>query len=87
MTITDRTNATLLSDELLARVDERAPFYDRENRFFAEDFDELVEAGYLLAAVPESLGGSGLSLAEVARLQRRLAYHAPAPAVAVKMHH
>ncbi|HEX7096892.1 MAG TPA: acyl-CoA dehydrogenase family protein [Acidimicrobiales bacterium] len=60
--------------------------YDRENRFFAEDFEELCASGYLLAAVPTEYGGAGLRLTEVGRLQQRLAYHAPATAVAVNMH-
>ncbi|HEX6419787.1 MAG TPA: acyl-CoA dehydrogenase family protein [Acidimicrobiales bacterium] len=76
----------LLTDEMLARFDERAPRHDRENSFFSEDFEELRASGYLLAAVPVELGGSGLRLAEVMRLQRQLAYHAPATAVAVNMH-
>ena len=85
--VTTRTaNHAILSEEMLARCLERAPVYDRENRFFDEDFDELREAGYLLLAVPEDLGGRGMSLAEVCREQRRLAYHAPATALAVNMH-
>jgi alkylation response protein AidB-like acyl-CoA dehydrogenase len=36
--------------------------------------------------VPEKFGGPGLSLAEMCREQRRLAYHAPATALAVNMH-
>ena len=32
---------SLLTDDMLARFDERAPEYDRDNRFFAEDFEEL----------------------------------------------
>ena len=39
---------------------ERAPGYDRDDKFFDEDFKELKEAGYLLAAVPKELGGLGL---------------------------
>ncbi|HEX8802786.1 MAG TPA: acyl-CoA dehydrogenase family protein [Acidimicrobiales bacterium] len=78
--------ATLLTEDMLARFDERAPQYDRENRFFTEDFDELRGSGYLLAAVPVDRGGSGLGLDQVMRLQQRLAYHAPATAVAVNMH-
>ena len=85
MTIITRESA-LLTDEMLARFDERAPIYDRENRFFTEDFEELRASGYLLAAVPVELGGSGLRLDEVMRLQQQLAYHAPATAVAVNMH-
>ena len=77
---------SLLTEDMLARFDERAPEYDRENRFFTEDFEELRASGYLLAAVPVELGGSGLRLNEVMRLQRQLAYHAPATAVAVNMH-
>jgi alkylation response protein AidB-like acyl-CoA dehydrogenase len=76
----------LLTDDLLARFDERAPVYDREHRFFQEDFDELKERGYLLAAVPTAFGGAGLSFSEVQALQRRLAYVAPATALAVNMH-
>src|SRR5262245_35132106 len=71
---------------MLQRFDERAPIYDRENRFFSEDFEELRESGYLSASLPVDLGGAGLNLAEVNALQRRLAYHAPATALAVNMH-
>ncbi|HMG40943.1 MAG TPA: acyl-CoA dehydrogenase family protein [Acidimicrobiales bacterium] len=85
MTTTEQA-ADVLTEDMLGRFDERAPIYDRENRFFQEDFDELRASGYLNVALPRELGGSGLSLAEVNRLQRRLAYHAPATALAVNMH-
>ena len=71
---------------MLARFDERAPVYDREHRFFTEDFEELRDCGYLNAAVPVAFGGAGLTFAEVQDLQRRLAYVAPATALAVNMH-
>ncbi len=80
------TTTSLLTDEMLARFDARAATYDRENRFFDEDWDELRQSGYLLAAVPTEFGGAGLGLDEIARLQGRLAYYAPATAVAVNMH-
>ena len=76
----------VLTEEMLARFDERAPHYDRDNRFFHEDFVELRDAGYLHLALPTEYGGAGLSLAEIGRLQRRLAYVAPATAIAVNMH-
>ncbi len=76
----------VLPEELLGRFLERAPVYDRENRFFTEDFDDLRKAGYLLVAVPKEFGGQGLTLAEVCREQRRLGYYAPATALAVNMH-
>jgi alkylation response protein AidB-like acyl-CoA dehydrogenase len=80
------TVENVLTDEMLARFDERAPVYDRENRFFQEDFDELRASGYLTIAVPRELGGLGLGIDEVVKLQRRLASVAPATAVAVNMH-
>ena len=76
----------LLTDDMLARFDERAPVYDRENRFFDEDFEELRHSGYLDLAVPTSQGGSGLGLDEYVSLARRLGYVAPATALATNMH-
>lgn len=77
---------SLLTDDLLKRIHERAPGYDRDNKFFTEDFEELRDSGYLLGPVPEEFGGGGLTLAESCREQERLAYHAPATALAVNMH-
>ena len=81
-----RPVGTALTEEMLARFASRAATYDRENRFFKEDFEELRAARYLLLPVPSELGGAGMTLAEVCREQRRLAYHAPATALAVNMH-
>jgi len=77
---------TVLTEEMLERFASRAASYDRENRFFTEDFEELRAAKYLLLPVPSEFGGAGMTLAEVCREQRRLAYHAPATALAVNMH-
>jgi alkylation response protein AidB-like acyl-CoA dehydrogenase len=79
-------NAEILNDEMLARFARRAGVYDRENRFFTEDFEELRQCGYLTVTVPRELGGGGLTLAEVVRLQRRLAYFAAPTALAINMH-
>src|SRR5690242_12442653 len=75
-----------LTDELIEACGQRAATYDRENRFFSEDFEDLRRAGYLLLAVPTELGGQGMNLAQVCREQRRLAYRAPATALATNMH-
>jgi len=85
MPVIDRTGSVLTS-ELLERCAARAAGYDQENRFFQEDFDELNAAGYLLMAVPRAFGGAGLNLAQICREQARLAYWAPATALAVNMH-
>src|SRR5580765_6241288 len=74
---------SVLSEEMLARFASRAASYDRENRFFEEDFEELRAAKYLLIPLPAKFGGAGMSLAEVCREQRRLAYYAPATALAL----
>jgi alkylation response protein AidB-like acyl-CoA dehydrogenase len=76
----------VLSEEMLARFAARAASYDQENRFFKEDFEELRAAKYLLLPVPSKFGGAGMTLAEVCQQQRRLAYYAPATALAVNMH-
>jgi len=77
---------SVLSGELLERCAQRAAGYDRENRFFFEDFHELREANYLLAAVPEEFGGLGLTLTEICHQQRRLARRSAPTALAVNMH-
>jgi len=76
----------VLTEEMLARFASRAASYDEENRFFEEDFEELRAAKHLLLPLPLEFGGAGMTLAEVCREQRRLAYHAPATALAVNMH-
>lgn len=82
----DSTGGTHLSEEMLAGFASRAAAYDRENRFFREDFDDLRAAKYFLLPVPAQFGGAGLSLAEICREQRRLAYYAAPTALAVNMH-
>lgn len=76
----------ILSEDILQRCMERAPGYDRENKFFQEDWDELRDAGYLTMSVPKELGGLGYSLADVCMEQRRLAYYSAATALATNMH-
>ena len=75
-----------MSETLYQHCAERAAVYDRENRFFSEDFEELRVAGYLLMPIPSDLGGWGMTLPEVCREQRRLAYYAPATALGLNMH-
>jgi len=81
------TAGSVLSDSLLETLRSRAAGYDRDNRFFKEDFDDLRSAGYLRLAIPKELGGPGLTLAEVSREARRLAQYAPATALGLNMHH
>jgi len=61
---------------LLTRIRERAPQYDRDNAFFADDLAELRDQGYLKPR----------SLTAAMRDQRLLAAHAPATALGLTMH-
>ncbi len=84
------TTATLerpsLTSAIIDQCGSRAATYDKENRFFSEDFEELRASGYLKMAIPKEFGGGGLSLAEVCMEERKLAYRAPATALATNMH-
>lgn len=83
---TDTRATHQLPTEVLERFRSRAGELDRTNSYFADDLAELRSLGYLAAVVPAHHGGWGLSLAEMARSQRRLARYAPATALAVTMH-
>lgn len=76
----------LLTDALLETIRARAAGYDRDNSFFDDDLNDLIDAQYLTAFVPRELGGPGLTLNEVSQQQRRLAGASPATALAVNMH-
>lgn len=79
-------NQSLLNQELLAACSSRAGSYDRANKFFTEDFEQLKEVGYLTGPIPKEFGGGGLNLLQSCQEQRKLAYHAPATALALNMH-
>ncbi|MGO1543055.1 MAG: acyl-CoA dehydrogenase family protein [Gulosibacter sp.] len=78
--------AELLPEDLLQRIHDRAAGYDRENRFFHEDFAELQAQGYLKVFIPKEFGGPGLGMNEVSRLQQALAKASPATALGINMH-
>jgi alkylation response protein AidB-like acyl-CoA dehydrogenase len=82
----EKTIDSILSVKQLEEFQSRVARYDENNEFFHEDFEVLKSSGDLIQAVPEELGGLGLTFAEVCQQQRRLAYYAPADALAVNMH-
>ena len=71
---------------MLARFDERAPIYDRENRFFDEDFAELERRASSTSPSRPSSAAAAPASTSTRQLLRRLGYHAPATALAVNMH-
>ena len=72
--MTTVTTTDLLTDDMLARFDQRAPVYDRENRFFDEDFEELKASGYTRCTLPVEAGrlGPGARRVRPARAPARL---------------
>ncbi|VXB36718.1 acyl-CoA dehydrogenase family protein [Citricoccus sp. K5] len=77
---------TILTDDLLAGIRDRAPGFDETNAFPQQDLEVLREAGYLGALAPTAAGGLGWDVSTVVAAQRVLAMHAPATALAVNMH-
>lgn len=69
-------DSSVLTGDLLSRIRQRAPGYDRDNAFFHDDLAELREAGYLHPR----------PLSQMIADQRLLAAHAPATALGVGMH-
>ena len=76
----------IIPESTLETFRSRASGYDRDNKFFQEDFEDLRAHGYLRMAIPRELGGLGFKLAEVARETRRVAGYAPATALGTNMH-
>jgi alkylation response protein AidB-like acyl-CoA dehydrogenase len=70
------SDSSVLTGDLVSRIRERAPGYDRDNAFFHDDLEELREAGYLHPR----------PLSQMIADQRLLAAHAPATALGVGMH-
>ena len=60
--------------------------HDADGTFVTEAYDALRDAGLLKAGVPTELGGDGATVAELTALQRELAHHCGATALASSMH-
>ncbi len=76
-----------LAEELSATVAERAAVHDREATFPFEGLAALKASGYLVAPIPESLGGLGVtSLHDVLVASSRLARGDAALTIGVNMH-
>jgi len=65
---------------------ERAAAFDEEDRFVADNFAELKEAGIFTAGVPSELGGGGASHRELCEMIRELATFCSSTGLAVSMH-
>jgi alkylation response protein AidB-like acyl-CoA dehydrogenase len=74
------------AETLGQRFAARAADADADDRFVAENYRELKEAGLTAAGVPRELGGGGASIPELAEMLRILAHHCSSTALAFSMH-
>lgn len=74
-----------LAAQLGERIAARAAACDAEDRFPAESYDELREAGYLALPVPVELGRAGATMRQLCYAQAELARHCGSTALAVAM--
>ncbi|HEU4753142.1 MAG TPA: acyl-CoA dehydrogenase family protein, partial [Armatimonadota bacterium] len=74
------------AETLGQRFAARAAEADAEDRFVAENYRELKEAGLTSAGVPKELGGGGATIAELGEMLRLLAHHCSSTALAFSMH-
>ena len=65
---------------------DRSAEADENDRFVAENYQALKQAGLIAAGVPKELGGGGAEVAELADMLRELAHHCGSTALAFSMH-
>ena len=68
------------------RLAEHAARHDVDGTVVTEAYEALRDAGLFKAAVPVELGGDGATITELSGLQRELAHHCGATALASSMH-
>ncbi|MEM6432155.1 MAG: acyl-CoA dehydrogenase family protein [Deinococcota bacterium] len=66
---------------------DRAALHDSETKLVAENVAELQQVGFLAAAIPTELGGSGLDYSDLCHLVKMLAQYCPSTALTVAIHH
>lgn len=82
----EKTNWIAVARALGRTFAERAAAVDDEDRFVAENYADLKASGLVSAGVPEELGGSGASHAEMCEVLRELGRHCGSTALAFSMH-
>jgi alkylation response protein AidB-like acyl-CoA dehydrogenase len=68
------------------RLAQHAARHDIDGTFVGEAYEALRDVGLLTAAVPAELGGEGATISGLTALQRELAHHCGATALASSMH-
>lgn len=75
-----------LTHELGKDFESRAAGSDKDGEFVFENYEQLKEHHYFSAAIPEKLGGEGLSHAEMCNVIRTMAHYCSSTALAFSMH-
>jgi alkylation response protein AidB-like acyl-CoA dehydrogenase len=65
---------------------QRAAGYDQSNTFVTENYLQLKAHQFFSMAIPQELGGGGLSYTDTCNLLRELAHHCGSTALALSMH-
>jgi alkylation response protein AidB-like acyl-CoA dehydrogenase len=72
--------------ELGGEFERRAAAHDRDGSFVSENYAALKRHGFFGAAVPEALGGGGVSHSGMCEILRTLAHYCSSTALAHSMH-
>ena len=80
------TDVVGVAHDLAPVLAERAPNFDEGDRFVADNYVLLKEAGLVQAGVPLELGGGGAGIAELCEMLRILAHSCGSTALAFAMH-
>lgn len=89
----DKLTQTISGEKWLALIEElggafeaREIKHDQDDSFVSDTYADLKEYGLFAAAVPQELGGDGLTHAEIANVLRVLAQYSSSAALANSMH-
>lgn len=85
-TVPMQANVVRIASELAPILAERAPKFDENDRFVAENYVLLKEAGLVEAGVPLELGGGGAEVAQLCEMLRIMARSCSSTALAFAMH-
>ncbi|WP_051091977.1 acyl-CoA dehydrogenase family protein [Hoeflea sp. 108] len=80
------TDVVGVAHDLASVLGERAPKFDEGDRFVADNYALLKQAGLVQAGVPLELGGGGAGLRELSEMLRIMAQSCGSTALAFAMH-
>ncbi|MER9969741.1 acyl-CoA dehydrogenase family protein [Mesorhizobium sp. M0060] len=85
-TVNEASDVVAIAQGLAPKLAARTAEFDENDRFVAENYVLLKEAGLVEAGVPRELGGKGAGIPELANMLRMLAQACGSTALAFSMH-